>query len=200
MYRSVEPDKRQNYRSMFVSTVLAVFLTRVTRAAYLYVLRAAAVYRLCGSAGLCLRNGGNCESEASLLWNAKIITRIPMSLKAGLDSTLFFVIVFFAVGYFVAYVIIGKFRFATPGRLGNYTDENGEEDAGQSSFADATQKEASKCWGLEAEKSQGRNGSLGSSGGRENIVLVDACMTRLQVTVKDLSRVGGFHMDEGALK
>lgn len=26
-------------------------------------------------------------------------------------------------------------------------------------------------------------------GGRENIVLVDACMTRLRVTVKDLSRV-----------
>ncbi len=30
MYRRVEPDKRQNYRSMFVSTVLAVFLTGVT--------------------------------------------------------------------------------------------------------------------------------------------------------------------------
>ena len=30
MYRRVDGDKRQNYRSMFVSTVLAVFLTGVT--------------------------------------------------------------------------------------------------------------------------------------------------------------------------
>ena len=30
MYRRVDADKRQNYRSMFVSTVLAVFLTGVT--------------------------------------------------------------------------------------------------------------------------------------------------------------------------
>ena len=30
MYRRVDPDKRRNYRSMFISTVLAVFLTGVT--------------------------------------------------------------------------------------------------------------------------------------------------------------------------
>ena len=33
-------------------------------------------------------------------------------------------------------------------------------------------------------------------GGRDNIVLVDACMTRLRVTVKDIDRVA----DEGAWK
>ena len=35
-------------------------------------------------------------------------------------------ILFFAIGYIVAYFMIGKFQYATPGRLGNYTDENAD--------------------------------------------------------------------------
>lgn len=193
MYRRVEPDKRQNYRSMFVSTVLAVFLTGVTEplefmfmfcALPLYIVYAVlqgCAFAMAGIVDLRLHSFGNLE----------FITRIPMSLKAGLAGDLIHfvicVIVFFAVGYFVAYVMIGKFRFATPGRLGNYTDENGEEDAGQSSFADAAQKEASND--EDGSKKSQAERIIGLLGGRENIVLVDACMTRLRVTVKDLSRV-----------
>ncbi|MFR6181621.1 MAG: hypothetical protein ACLUKH_24235 [Flavonifractor plautii] len=36
MYRRVDPDKRRNYRSMFISTVLAVFL-QVSRASGIHV-------------------------------------------------------------------------------------------------------------------------------------------------------------------
>ena len=80
---------------------------------------------------------------------------------------------FFIIGYFVAYFMIGKLNLATPGRLGNYTDDNApDEDAS----------------GAKAEKKV-RNGQaeriIALLGGRENIVLVDACMTRLRVTVKD---------------
>ena len=32
------------------------------------------------------------------------------------------------IGYVVAYFMIGKFHFATPGRLGNYTDDGAEEE------------------------------------------------------------------------
>ena len=73
--------------------------------------------------------------------------------------------------------MIGKFKFATPGRLGNYTDENAEG-------AEA---------GAGAKSAAGGNGQaeriISLLGGRENIVLVDACMTRLRVTVKDLEKV-----------
>ena len=106
-----------------------------------------------------------------------------MSLKAGLGGDLInfviCVVVFFIIGYVVAYAMIGKFRFATPGRLGNYTDETAPEDGAQTTEHSAA----------------GRNGNrqaeriIALLGGRENIVLVDACMTRLRVTVKDISKV-----------
>ena len=197
MYRRVDADKRQNYRSMFVSTVLAVFLTGVTEplefmfmfcALPLYVVYAVlqgCAFAMAGVIHLRLHSFGNLE----------FITRIPMSLKAGLGGDLInfviCVVVFFIIGYVVAYAMIGKFRFATPGRLGNYTDETAPEDGAQT-----TEHSAS-----------GRNGNsqaeriIALLGGRENIVLVDACMTRLRVTVKDLSKVAELAewKSEGAL-
>lgn len=183
MYRRVDPDKKKNYRSMFFSTALAVFLTGVTEplefmfmfcALPLYVIYAilqGCAFAMAGIINLRLHSFGNLE----------FFTRVPMSLKAGLGGDIInFIIcvaVFFAVGYVVAYFMIGKFRFATPGRLGNYTDDNGEENGGT------------------AHKAETANGSrqperiIGLLGGRENIVLVDACMTRLRVTVKDLEKV-----------
>lgn len=197
MYRRVDADKRQNYRSMFVSTVLAVFLTGVTEplefmfmfcALPLYVVYAVlqgCAFAMAGVIHLRLHSFGNLE----------FITRIPMSLKAGLGGDLInfviCVVVFFIIGYVVAYAMIGKFRFATPGRLGNYTDETAPEDGAQTTDHSAA----------------GRNGNsqaeriIALLGGRENIVLVDACMTRLRVTVKDLSRVAELAewKSEGAL-
>lgn len=197
MYRRVDADKRQNYRSMFVSTVLAVFLTGVTEplefmfmfcALPLYVVYAVlqgCAFAMAGVIHLRLHSFGNLE----------FITRIPMSLKAGLGGDLInfviCVVIFFIIGYVVAYAMIGKFRFATPGRLGNYTDETAPEDGAQTTDHSAA----------------GRNGNsqaeriIALLGGRENIVLVDACMTRLRVTVKDISKVAELPewKSEGAL-
>jgi phosphotransferase system glucose/maltose/N-acetylglucosamine-specific IIC component len=59
-----------------------------------------------------------------------LLTRIPMSIKAGLGGDIInfviCVVAFFIIGYFVAYFMIGKFKFATPGRLGNYMDDNAD--------------------------------------------------------------------------
>ncbi len=184
MYRRVDKDKLKSYRSMFISTALAVFLTGVTEplefmfmfcALPLYVVYAVlqgCAFAMAGIMDLRLHSFGNLE----------FFTRIPMSLKAGLgrDIINFFicVVIFFVIGYFVAYFMIGKFKFATPGRLGNYTDEGGSDTATTES------------------SSSGKSGGNGQPeriiallGGRENIVLVDACMTRLRVTVKDPSKV-----------
>ena len=182
MYRRVDADKRKNYRSMFISTALAVFLTGVTEpiefmfmfcALPLYVVYAilqGCAFAMAGIMDLRLHSFGNIE----------FITRVPMSLKAGLAGDiinfLICVVVFFVIGYLVAYVLIGKLKFATPGRLGNYTDE-GEGDEAASA---------------PAEKASGNTQAeriITLLGGRENITLVDACMTRLRVTVKDASKV-----------
>ena len=186
MFRRVDADKRANYKSMFISTALAVFLTGVTEplefmfmfcAMPLYIVYAllqGCAFAMAGIIHLRLHSFGNLE----------FITRIPMSLQAGLGGDIInFVLcvaAFFVIGYFVAYFMIGKLKLATPGRLGNYTDDNADESA-----ADAkTEKKADK----KADNGQAER-IIALLGGRENIVLVDACMTRLRVTVKDPAKV-----------
>ena len=181
MYRRVEPDKRRNYRSMFISTALAVFLTGVTEplefmfmfcALPLYVVYAVlqgCAFAMAGIVHLRLHSFGNLE----------FLTRVPMSMKAGLGGDIINFIVccaaFLVIGYVVAYFMIGKFKFATPGRLGNYTEEGGDEAEASSGCA--------RSGGGQAER------IIALLGGRENITLVDACMTRLRVTVKDPAKV-----------
>ena len=198
MFRRVDADKRANYKSMFISTALAVFLTGVTEplefmfmfcAMPLYIVYAllqGCAFAMAGIIHLRLHSFGNLE----------FITRIPMSLQAGLGGDIInfviCVIAFFVIGYFVAYFMIGKLKLATPGRLGNYTDDNTDDSA-----ADAkTEKKADK----KADNGQAER-IIALLGGRENIVLVDACMTRLRVTVKDPAKVADLAAwkAEGAL-
>ena len=183
MYRRVDKDKRHNYKSMFVSASLAVFLTGVTEplefmfmfcAIPLYIVYAiiqGVAFALAGVINLRLHSFGNIE----------FVTRIPMSVQAGLtwDIVNFVIssIVFFIIGYFVSYYMIGKFKYATPGRLGNYTagGENNEEVA---VVSDAVRNKNSQPERI-----------IALLGGRENIIFVDACMTRLRVTVRDMNLV-----------
>lgn len=192
MFRRVDADKRANYKSMFISTALAVFLTGVTEplefmfmfcAMPLYIVYAllqGCAFAMAGIIHLRLHSFGNLE----------FITRIPMSLQAGLGGDIInFVLcvaAFFVIGYFVAYFMIGKLKLATPGRLGNYTDDNADDTAAK------TEKKADNG---QAER------IIALLGGRENIVLVDACMTRLRVTVKDPAKVADLAAwkAEGAL-
>ena len=193
MFRRVDADKRANYKSMFISTALAVFLTGVTEplefmfmfcAMPLYIVYAllqGCAFAMAGIIHLRLHSFGNLE----------FITRIPMSLQAGLGGDIInfvlCVIAFFVIGYFVAYFMIGKLKLATPGRLGNYTDDNADDTA-----AAKTEKKSDNG---QAER------IIALLGGRENIVLVDACMTRLRVTVKDPAKVADLAAwkAEGAL-
>lgn len=186
MYRRVDPDKKKKYRSMFISIVLAVFLTGVTEplefmfmfcAIPLYIVYAilqGCAFALAGIFHLRLHSFGNLE----------FLMRTPMSIQAGLGGDIInFIIaciVFFGIGYFVAYWMIGKFSYATPGRNGNYTTDD-----------DDTSASSSSSW--ETSKSEGGQSQperiIALLGGRDNIVLVDACMTRLRVTVKDVEKV-----------
>lgn len=185
MYRRVDADKRKNYKSMFVSTVLAVFLTGVTEPLeFMFMFCALPLYLVYAVLqGCAFAMAGIIHLRLHSFGNLEFLTRIPMSVKAGLTGDLInfviCVLVFFVVGYAVAYFMIGKFRFATPGRLGNYTDESSSEEKQESA--------GSKAAGAGSGSQAGRIIAL--LGGRENIVFVDACMTRLRVTVKDVSKV-----------
>ncbi len=187
MYRNVDADKKKQYKSMFISICLAVFLTGVTEplefmfmfcAIPLYIVYAllqGCAFALAGIFHLRLHSFGNLE----------FITRIPMSLQAGLAGDLFNFLIacvlFFIIGFFVSYFMIKKFKYATPGRLGNYSTD---DDSSSDDASDSKSKSGSKGGG----NSQPER-IIALLGGRDNIKDVDACMTRLRVTVIDPSLV-----------
>ena len=181
MYRRVDVDKRKNYRSMFISTVLAVFLTGVTEPLeFMFMFCALPLYIVYALLqGLAFAMAGIMNLRLHSFGNLELFTRVPMSLKAGLGGDLInfaiCVAAFFAIGYVVAYFMIGKFKYATPGRLGNYTDEGTDEEGSSDTKTSGGNSQPERIIAL--------------LGGRENITLVDACMTRLRVTVKDASKV-----------
>lgn len=180
MYRRVEPERRPKYKSMFISIAAATFLTGVTEPIeFMFMFCAMPLYGIYAVLqGVAFAMAGVFHLRLHSFGNLELLTRIPMSLKAGLGGDiinfLICVLVFFAIGYVVAYVMIGKMGFATPGRLGNYT-ENDDEEASSDGKPAAGNEKAERIIAL--------------LGGRENIELVDACMTRLRVTVKDVNKV-----------
>jgi len=192
MYKRVDKDKRRRYRSMFISTALAVFLTGVTEPIeFMFMFCAVPLYIVYAVLqGLAFALSGVINLRLHSFGNLEFLTRVPMSVEAGLTGDIInFIIsciVFFAVGYFVAYFMIGKFRYATPGRLGNYTVDGNDE--GESNIKTAS---------LDGQPER----IIALLGGRENIAFVDACMTRLRVTVKnpDLVADADKWKAEGAL-
>lgn len=187
MFRRVEKEKRRRYRSIFFSAALAVFLTGVTEPLeFMFMFCAIPLYIVYSVLqGVAFALAGVVDLRLHSFGNVELATRLPMSISAGLGRDIIHFLIasvaFFVIGYFVAYFMIGKFRYATPGRLGNYMDENAEDFRA-------------------TEMPRGDGGQAGRIiellGGRENIVLVDSCMTRLRVTVKDPKLVA----DEAAWK
>ena len=196
MYRRVDADKKKKYKSMFFSTVLAVFLTGVTEPLeFMFMFCALPLYIVYAILqGCAFAMSGVIHLRVHSFGNLEFFTRIPMSIKAGLAGDVInFVIccvAFFVIGYFVAYFMIGKFNFATPGRLGNYMDDNADDTEGTPAGTSGSTRNDSQAERI-----------ITLLGGRENIVLVDACMTRLRVTVKDLDKVAEIAewKKEGAL-
>ncbi|TVP89653.1 PTS transporter subunit IIBC [Alkalibacterium sp.] len=179
MYKNVDKDKRKQYKSMYFSAGLAVFLTGVTEPLEFMFMFAAmplyAIYAVIQGAAFAMADIVNLRIHA--FGNIELLTRTPLALRAGLGWDLLnflWVTVLFGVGtYFLADFLISKFNYATPGRNGNYEGEaNGAE---SSATVDASQQVYDIIHLL---------------GGKENIEDVDACMTRLRITVKDTDKVG----------
>ncbi|MCB5951100.1 PTS transporter subunit IIBC [Enterococcus sp. BWT-B8] len=181
MYRNVDAEKRHKYKSMFVSAALAVFLTGVTEPLEFMFMFAAVplyvVYSVIQGAAFAMADIVSLRVHS--FGNIELLTRTPITIKAGLGMDLVnFVVVtvlFGVITYFAANFMIKKFNFATPGRSGNYENEGTE-----SSNIDGTVMNAD----------QQIINIVNLLGGRENIADVDACMTRLRVSVKDQEKVG----------
>lgn len=181
IYRNVDSDKKHKYKGMMIATALATFLTGVTEPIeYMFMFIATPlylVYSLVQGAAFAMADVVNLRMHS--FGSIEFLTRTPIAISAGIGldiiNFIWVTVLFAVIMYFMANFMIQKFNYATPGRNGNYeTAEASEESSSQVKVA---------------EGSQAVN-IINLLGGRENIVDVDACMTRLRVTVKDADKVG----------
>ena len=181
IYRNVDSDKKHKYKGMMIATALATFLTGVTEPIeYMFMFIATPlylVYSLVQGAAFAMADVVNLRMHS--FGSIEFLTRTPIAISAGIGmdiiNFIWVTVLFAVIMYFIANFMIQKFNYATPGRNGNYeTAEASEESSSEVKVA---------------EGSQAVN-IINLLGGRANIVDVDACMTRLRVTVKDADKVG----------
>ena len=194
IYRNVEADKKHQYKGMMIATALATFLTGVTEPIeYMFMFVATPmylVYSVVQGAAFAMADVVNLRMHS--FGSIEFLTRTPMAINAGLGMDIINFIwvtaLFAVIMYFIANFMIQKFNYATPGRNGNYETAEGSSESAASGESKV------------AEASQAVN-IINLLGGRANIVDVDACMTRLRVTVKDADKVGNAEQwkAEGAM-
>ena len=185
IYRNVDDDKKHQYKGMLTATALATFLTGVTEPIeYMFMFVATPlyiVYALVQGCAFAMADIVNLRVHS--FGSIEFLTRTPLAINAGLAmdivNFIWVTVLFGVIMFFIANFMIKKFDYATPGRNGNYEqgDDASSESAGSASA------------GTSSASSQVIN-IINLLGGRANIVDVDACMTRLRVTVKDAEKVG----------
>ena len=184
IYRNVDADKKHQYKGMMIATALATFLTGVTEPIeYMFMFVATPLYLIYSFVqGAAFAMADIVNLRVHSFGSIEFLTRTPMAINAGLGMDIInfiWVSVLFAViMYFIANFMIKKFNYATPGRNGNYETAEGS-DAGSSAQGGEKVAASSQVVNI-----------INLLGGRANIVDVDACMTRLRVTVKDAEKVG----------
>jgi len=183
IYRNVDADKKHQYKGMMIATALATFLTGVTEPIeYMFMFIATPLYLVYAVVqGAAFAMADIVHLRVHSFGSIEFLTRTPLAINAGLGmdivNFIWVTVLFAVIMYFIANFMIQKFNYATPGRNGNYeTAEGASEDAASGETKVAAASQAVNIINL--------------LGGRANIVDVDACMTRLRVTVKDADRVG----------
>ena len=182
IYRNVDADKKHKYKGMMIATALATFLTGVTEPIeYMFMFVATPmylVYSLVQGAAFAMADVVNLRMHS--FGSIEFLTRTPIAISAGIGmdiiNFIWVTVLFAVIMYFIANFMIQKFNYATPGRNGNYETAEGASEGASSEVKVAAGSQAVNIINL--------------LGGRANIVDVDACMTRLRVTVKDADRVG----------
>lgn len=199
MYRCAAPSKRKAVGSLLLAAGITSLLTGITEPLeFTFIFVAPVLYGVhCVLAGISFMLMDIFNVFIGMTFSGGLIDFSLFGLLpagAGVPTKWFMVLlvgaVYAVVYYFLFSFIIRKFNLKTPGR-----DENEEETKlyskadyqgrnGQSN----TDTKAS-AGGVKGEIAEKAPAVLEALGGPENIVSVDACITRLRVEVKDRSKV-----------
>ena len=179
MYHSAKKENKKAVAGMFISIAFTSFLTGITEPIeFLFVFLSPLLYlahavltglslALTQVLGI-LHGFGFSAGLIDYLLNMYLSTKGLLIIPVGLG--------FAVVYYFVFRFMINKFDIPTPGRLDEVSEESDQ---------------------LVSERgvSEVARGYFNAIGGRENIVEIDSCITRLRLTLKDASII-----DEAAIK
>ena len=182
MYINVDEDKKKLYKGILLSSALAVFLTGVTEPIeYMFMFVALPLYIVYALVqGCAFAMADIVDLRVHSFGNIEFLTRTPMAIKAGIGMDVInfiWVSILFAVAmFFIANFMIKKFNLATAGRNGNYDAKGSDE----------TSSDEPKVANASTQVIQ----IINLLGGRNNIADVDACMTRLRITVHNPELVG----------
>lgn len=197
MYRAAAPSKKKIVGSLLVSAAVTSFLTGITEPLeFTFLFVAPALYAVhCVLAGLSYMIMGMLKVFIGMTFSGGVIYFALFGLLpagAGVKTNWLFVILvglaYAVVYYFLFYFLITKFNLKTPGRDENegetklFTKADFQAKNGNANEQPATTSGKGEI----AEKAPA---VLAALGGAENIVSVDACITRLRVEVKDKAKV-----------
>lgn len=198
MYRCAAPSKRKAVGSLLLAAGITSLLTGITEPLeFTFIFVAPVLYGVhCVLAGLSFMLMDIFNVFIGMTFSGGLIDFSLFGLLpagAGVPTKWFMVLlvgaVYAVVYYFLFSFIIKKFNLKTPGR-----DEN-EEETKLYTKADYQQRNggseaaATSSGGAKGEIAEKAPAVLEALGGPENIVSVDACITRLRVEVKDKSKV-----------
>ncbi len=198
MYRCAAPSKKKAVGSLLLAAGITSLLTGITEPLeFTFIFVAPVLYGVhCVLAGLSFMLMDIFNVFIGMTFSGGLIDFSLFGLLpagAGVPTKWFMVLlvgaVYAVVYYFLFSLIIKKFNLKTPGR-----DEN-EEETKLYTKADYQQKNggsevaAASTGGAKGEIAEKAPAVLEALGGPENIVSVDACITRLRVEVKDKSKV-----------
>jgi PTS system N-acetylglucosamine-specific IIC component len=174
--RTAKPENKDKIKSIMIAAGFATFLTGVTEPlefAFMFV--APGLYLVHAIlTGVSLFIAATMHWIAGFGFSAGLIDML-LSSRNPLAVNWFMLIVqgivFFFLYYFIFYFIIKKFNLKTPGR----EDADESEDSTSTSKATTNDELAERLLPL--------------LGGSDNLVVVDNCITRLRLDVKDSSLV-----------
>lgn len=189
MYKSALPSKKKIVGSLLLSAALTSALTGITEPIeFTFLFVAPLLYVIhCVFAGLSYMFMHILNVGVGMTFSGGVIDLTLFGILQGNEKTRWINIILVGIPYFVIYylvfsLLIKKYDFKTPGKVEN-------DETKLYTRADYRKKKESSRRNVEEKKSTQSEAIISALGGRENIVTVDSCATRLRVTVKDSSKV-----------
>ena len=204
MYRTANPKKKKVVGSLLISAAITSFLTGITEPLeFTFLFVAPVLYAVhCVLAGLSYMLMGIFNVFVGMTFSGGVIDFSLFGLLpagAGVATKWYMILlvgaVYAVVYYFLFSFLIKKFNLKTPGREADDEETKLYSKADYQKSKGINQSGDNKAQGSKNEIEETAPLVLAAFGGAENIVSVDACITRLRIEVKDKSKV-----DKDALK